>query len=89
MLSQCFERMFAQLRTGRVNLESVLQLWLTLNEDPSTAETGATGNNSCGSSGTQGFDPTRQPVIALSENAVASLMEVTSKSSLINLSTAS
>lgn len=82
MLSQCFERMFAQLRTGRVSLESVLQLWLTLNEDQFQNEAGASTNTPSGSGSAQGFDPTRQPIITLSENAVASLMEVSGCCSL-------
>lgn len=76
MLSQCFERMFAQLRTGRVSIESVLQLWLTLNEDPQLNDVGSTASTASNVASAQVFDATRQPVIALSENAVASLIEV-------------
>ncbi|XP_059157271.1 baculoviral IAP repeat-containing protein 6-like isoform X2 [Physella acuta] len=76
MLSQCFERMFAQLRTGRVSIESVLQLWLTLNEDPQLNDVASTANTASNVASAQVFDATRQPVIALSENAVASLIEV-------------
>ncbi|CAL1542612.1 unnamed protein product [Lymnaea stagnalis] len=74
MLSQCFERMFSQLRSGRVNFEAVLQLWLTLNEDEPVGDVGATTVNGVASA--QVFDATRQPIIALSQHAVASLMEV-------------
>ncbi|XP_035825485.1 baculoviral IAP repeat-containing protein 6 [Aplysia californica] len=77
MLTQCFERMFARLSTGRVSLESVLQLWLTLNEDSSAAEAAASSVGvPAGPTSSTVFDPTRQPMIGLSENAVASLMEV-------------
>ncbi|GFS25394.1 baculoviral IAP repeat-containing protein 6, partial [Elysia marginata] len=76
MLSICFEHMFARLRTGRVSLEAVLQLWLTLNEDHVPIVERASTGSASGAARAQLFDATRQPVIALSENAVASLMEV-------------
>ena len=76
MLSTCFEHMFARLHSGRVSLESVLQLWLTLNEDHLPNEDGAAASTASGAARVQLFDATRQPVIALSENAVSSLMEV-------------
>ncbi|KAH9496163.1 Baculoviral IAP repeat-containing protein 6, partial [Bulinus truncatus] len=76
MLSQCFERMFAHLRTGRVSLEAVLQLWLTLNEDQLPSETNAAVGATVGATSAHVFDPSRQPVITLSENAIASLLEV-------------
>ena len=77
MLILCFERMFARLPTGRISLEAVIQLWLTLNEDSSNTEVGATsGPTNTGSSSSSLFDPTRQPIITLSENSIASLMEV-------------
>ncbi|GFO34551.1 baculoviral iap repeat-containing protein 6, partial [Plakobranchus ocellatus] len=76
MLSTCFEHMFARLRSGRVSLESVLQLWLTLNEDHLPNEEGGASSSASASSRVQHFDATRQPIITLSENAVASLIEV-------------
>uniref|UniRef100_A0A2C9JJC5 Dual E2 ubiquitin-conjugating enzyme/E3 ubiquitin-protein ligase BIRC6 n=1 Tax=Biomphalaria glabrata TaxID=6526 RepID=A0A2C9JJC5_BIOGL len=76
MLSQCFERMFAQLRTGRVSLEAILQLWLRLNEDQLPFEGASASSTAAGATNSHAFDPTRQPVITLSENAVACLIEV-------------
>ncbi|XP_013417535.1 baculoviral IAP repeat-containing protein 6 [Lingula anatina] len=63
MLSQCFDNLFMQLYRHRVNLDTILQLWLIFNDDSSQEET------------TQStFDPSRVPMIPLSQAAVASLL---------------
>ncbi|CAH1791767.1 unnamed protein product [Owenia fusiformis] len=63
MLSQCFSQLFTQLQLQRVNLDTILELWLTLND-----ETSLDDNNQVT------FDPTRVPSIGLDEQAVTSLL---------------
>ncbi|XP_052766452.1 baculoviral IAP repeat-containing protein 6-like isoform X2 [Mya arenaria] len=64
MLSQAYDELFSQRILQRVNLDSLLQLWLTLNEelpldsgDPQTT-----------------FDPSRAPAIPLSVTSVTNLL---------------
>lgn len=64
MLSQCFDSLFAQLLHQRVNLDSLLQLWLTLNEDSINHDDGSTTS----------FDPARNPSILLNQTSVTSLL---------------
>ncbi|XP_064603703.1 baculoviral IAP repeat-containing protein 6-like isoform X3 [Liolophura sinensis] len=64
MLSQCFDSLFAQLLQQRVNLDSLLQLWLTLNEDSINHDDGSTTS----------FDPARSPSILLNQTSVTSLL---------------
>jgi len=60
MLSTCFNALFCH----RVNIDTLLLLWLTLNEDTSQEE-----------NGTYIFDSSHIPSIPLSETAVSSLLE--------------
>ena len=63
MLSTCFNNLFVQLQLHRVNLDTLLQLWLTLNDDSPPDE-----NNQAT------FDPSRIPPVALSQASVTSLL---------------
>lgn len=77
MLSQCFDHLFAQLSQGRVSLDSVLQLWLTLNQN-------------CASSvaddhGPQAFNPARVPVVPLGPTAVVHLMEAVMAAPMVSV----
>ncbi len=63
MLSLCFNNLFSQLQFQRVNLETLLLTWLTLNEDTTQDE-----NNH------PVFDPSKIPSIPLNQNAVTSLL---------------
>ena len=60
MLSTCFNALFCH----RVNLDTLLLLWLTLNEDGSQEESALCT-----------FDSSRVPTIPLSETAISSLLE--------------
>ncbi|KAK3576772.1 hypothetical protein CHS0354_014586 [Potamilus streckersoni] len=64
MLSNAFDDLFAQLLLGKVNLDSLIQLWLTLNEEGTIEE----GDNQTLS------DSSRVPLIPLSLNSVSSLL---------------
>ena len=64
MLSCAFNDLFSQLLLQRVNLDSLLHLWLTLNEEPSSDD----------SNGQSMFDPTRSPTIPLSVTSVSNLL---------------
>ena len=64
MLSCAFNDLFSQLLLQRVNLDSLLHLWLTLNEEPSSDD----------SNGQSTFDPTRSPTIPLSVTSVSNLL---------------
>lgn len=75
MLSQCYEHLFRQLVPNRINLDALLQLWVTLNCD--------SGHDG----GQITFDPTRTPLIPLSETAVANLLNVVALTPSIQLST--
>lgn len=77
MLSQCFDHLFAQLSQGRVSLDSVLQLWLTINH-----------NSSSGSHDDQApraFNPARVPVVPLGPTAVAHLMEAVMSAPMVSV----
>ncbi|XP_041353670.1 baculoviral IAP repeat-containing protein 6-like isoform X2 [Gigantopelta aegis] len=65
MLSQCFNHLFAQLLTQRVNLETVLQLWLTMNDDGI--------HDDCPLQ--PSFDSSRVPSIPLDPLSVTNLLE--------------
>ena len=64
MLSCAFNDLFNQLLLQRVNLDSLLHLWLTLNEESSAEE----------SNGQMSFDPSRPPSIPLSLTSVGNLL---------------
>ena len=63
MLSMCFNNLFTQLQLQRVNLETLLLTWLTLNDETTQDE-----NNHAV------FDPSKIPSIPLNQNAVTSLL---------------
>lgn len=63
-LSCAFNNLFNQLLLQRVNLDSLLHLWLTLNEEPAAED----------SSGQSAFDPSRSPWIPLSVTSVSNLL---------------
>ena len=65
MLSQCFNNLFVQLQLCRVNLDTLLNLWLTLNEDTGQDESGHHN----------GFHPSHTPSIPLKPAAVTSLLQ--------------
>ena len=75
MLSKCYEHLFRQLVPNRINLDALLQLWVTLNCDG--------GHDG----GQMIFDPTRTPLIPLSEVAVTNLLNVVASTPSIQLST--
>lgn len=66
MLSLCYDHMFTSL-IHQVNLDVLLQLWLTLNDDGSRED----GNQ-------MSFNPNRMPLIPLSSDSVVSLLNVLS-----------
>lgn len=66
-LSACFSSLFAQLPSGRINLEVLLQTWLLLNDDGMGCGTDATGAS-------VNFDTTRVPVVALDRSAISGLL---------------
>ncbi|XP_067680641.1 baculoviral IAP repeat-containing protein 6-like isoform X2 [Haliotis asinina] len=65
MLSQCFNHLFSQLLNRRVNLDTVLQLWLTMNEDSAHDDTPLHTS----------FDPSRIPSVPLTGSSLAHLLE--------------
>ena len=65
MLSHAFNDLFSQLLLQRVNLDSLLHLWLTLNEEPASDD-----NNTIQST----FDPSRCPSVPLSVTSVSNLL---------------
>ena len=65
MLSSAYDDLFNQLLQQRVNMDSLLQLWLTLNEE-SPYDTSDTN--------TSQFDSSRSPVIPLSVTSVTNLL---------------
>jgi baculoviral IAP repeat-containing protein 6 len=67
MLSVCFNNLFARLPSGSVNLEALLQLWLTLNDDTVSICSEANG-------GALTFDTSRVPSISLDMAAVSGLL---------------
>lgn len=69
MLSRCFEHLFAQMIYGRISLDTVLQLWLTLNQNAMSS------SSPHDDSTPQAFNPARIPIVPLSARAVAHLME--------------
>lgn len=64
MLSQCYAHLFNNLIPQHTNLDALLQLWLTLNGEGS----------SDGTSSQLTFDPSRTPLIALSETSMANML---------------
>lgn len=64
MLTKCFDKIFTELYIQNVgiNLEMVLQLWLTLNLDAASESTSSQ------------FDPSLTPVIPLSSTAISGLI---------------
>ena len=59
----CFNNLFSQLQFQRINLDNLLMMWLTLNEDSSQEENGQSV-----------FDPSRVPSIPLNPTSVTSLL---------------
>ena len=64
MLSCAFNDLFSQLLMQRVNLDSLLHLWLTLNEETSSED----------NSGQSTFDSSRCPSVPLSVTSVSNLL---------------
>lgn len=64
MLSSAYDDLFSQLVQQRVNMDSLLQLWLTLNEEPPLDSTDSQTT----------FDPCRYPVVPLSVTSVTNLL---------------
>ena len=64
MLSSAYDDLFSQLVQQRVNMDSLLQLWLTLNEEPPLDSTDSQAN----------FDPCRCPVVPLNVSSVTNLL---------------
>lgn len=64
MLSTCFNHLFSQLHLRRINLDVLLQIWLTLNDEMAAEDNG----------GGPVFDPSRVPIITLDQSAVSSLL---------------
>ena len=65
MLTVCFNHLFTQLQLQRVNLDNLLTLWLTLNEE-CPAEDNTSNTN---------FNSSRVPNIPLSQVSVNSLLQ--------------
>jgi baculoviral IAP repeat-containing protein 6 len=65
MLSSAYDDLFSQLLLQRVNMDALLQLWLTLNEE---SPYDASDTN------TTQFDSSRSPVIPLSVTSVTNLL---------------
>nr|KAG5700865.1 hypothetical protein BaRGS_012272 [Batillaria attramentaria] len=78
MLSQCFDHLFAQLSHGRVSLDSVLQLWLTLNQS-------STSSSSHEDQTPMAFVPSRVPIVPLGPRAVVHLMEAVMATPVISV----
>lgn len=72
MLSTCFNNLFSQLHLRRINLNILLQTWLTLSDDTSSED-----------SGCQAFDPCRIPTITSDPHAVSSLLSALASSSSV------
>ena len=64
MLSSCYNNLLCHLLPQCSNLDSLLQLWLTLNSEGGTDATGSPM-----------FDSSRTPLILLSSSSVATLLE--------------
>ncbi|XP_044597131.1 baculoviral IAP repeat-containing protein 6 isoform X2 [Cotesia glomerata] len=67
MLMRCFDKIFTDMsfQNSGINLELILQLWLTLNLDASKTPSANTSNQ---------FDPSLVPVIPLSSTAISGLI---------------
>lgn len=65
MLSSCYNNLLCHLLPHCSNLDSLLQLWLTLNSE-----------GCMDASGSPVFDSSRTPLIPLSSSSVATLLEV-------------
>ncbi|XP_041105893.1 baculoviral IAP repeat-containing protein 6-like isoform X2 [Polyodon spathula] len=70
MLSACFNKLFSMLQVHHVQLESLLQLWLTLSLNSSS-----NGNEECGSDVFL-FNASRVPTIALNQASITSFLTV-------------
>ncbi|XP_059504666.1 baculoviral IAP repeat-containing protein 6 isoform X9 [Stegostoma tigrinum] len=70
MLSACFNKLFSMLQVHHVQLESLLQLWLTLNMNACSA-----GNEDAGTDVFL-FNASRVPTISLSQASISSLLTV-------------
>ena len=79
MLTQCFDHLFAQLSQGRVSMDSVLQLWLTINQNSSTS---SPEDNT-----PQTFNPARTPVVPLGSLAVVHLFDAVLASPVVPVRT--
>ena len=77
MLSQCFNHLFAQLSQGRVSLDSVLQLWLTINHNA-----GPGGHDE---HAPRAFNPARVAVVPLGPTAVVHLMEAVMAAPMVSV----
>ncbi|KAL8592605.1 hypothetical protein ACOMHN_026535 [Nucella lapillus] len=77
MLSQCFDHLFTKLTQGRVSMDSVLQLWLTINQNS------ASGNPDDHTP--QTFNPARVPVVPLGHTAVVHLMEAVMAAPMVSV----
>ncbi|XP_064622207.1 baculoviral IAP repeat-containing protein 6-like isoform X2 [Lineus longissimus] len=75
MLSTCFNHLFTQLPLYRIDLDTILHLWLIMNEDSSSDDTHI------------GFDPTKVPTIPLSHASMDSLLHVLVVTPNISVST--
>lgn len=64
MLSSAYDNLFSQLVQQRVNMDSLLQLWLILNEETPPDATDSQSQ----------FDPSRCPVVPLSVTSVTNLL---------------
>lgn len=72
MLSTCFNNLFSQLQLHRLNLDALLLIWLTLNDDASQDEAAGPTNRPAA------FDASRTPNIPLNPTAISSLLSALS-----------
>ncbi|GAB1609836.1 baculoviral IAP repeat-containing protein 6-like isoform X2 [Argonauta hians] len=72
MLSLCYDHMTPQLLSQQVHLDTLLQLWLMLNEDSSHEDTGVSGGQPAV------FDASKTPLIRLNPSFVNTLLEALS-----------
>lgn len=77
MLSQCFDHLFAQLSQGRVSLDSVLQLWLTINH---SSTSGSHDDHA-----PRAFNAARVPTVPLGPTAVVHLMEAVMSAPMVSV----
>lgn len=65
MLSSAYDNLFSQLLLQRVNMDSLLQLWLTLNEESPYDTTDVSQSQ---------FEASRSPVIPVSVTSITNLL---------------